>query len=556
MADLGISLDGFTSRSPGRPRDEKRAAHLSLCVTAELDVTETPAEPELVSNMQLVASIYVRSEVAQKQEDTTGAGWFFTLITIGIYYSAYLDCYPDNCKNLTFGRSEHFQMIRYLILQHACAFLLLSRGAITQLSGSAQSVASTNHTSLPNADIHAGVSQTFNVALHDPIIALSTSGLDIGVTCPAAVRWNEQYARNLTREGPTDEEREQEWIVSYMNSHPDQTLWELFTKTLDDDIQKWIHGPIPIEKAADAVVDATAEIISEFIKMVWAAFKWIVKFPFEFNKEWKQVKNLGTELWDGSKIAAHLFAENPINGLKTITGGLFLHLLLHPAEFTAESILLVGAGFTVIHWFIHGVERIAGALPAAVETALKAVLWFIHSLDDPLLILTPIFTSTAQVLQAGKDSVALGGSSSEENGGFTSDDGAKTVTLPAETVLPAAKQCPLLPPDLGAPPLTYASLCLSSDPSRVREIIFGITKPSNELNPEERVEAFQHVQKFWCCYGDNGSNSFPLPDSILEDVPGREQWEGKKYWRTLDIDCQKIFKENPRPSGGRLTISL
>jgi hypothetical protein len=53
-----------------------------------------------------------------------------------------------------------------------------------------------------------------------------------------------------------------------------------------------------------------------------------------------------------------LFSESPINGLKTITGGLFLHLLLHPEEFTAESILLVGAGFKVIHWLIHGVEAI------------------------------------------------------------------------------------------------------------------------------------------------------------------------------------------------------
>ena len=41
-----------------------------------------------------------------------------------------------------------------------------------------------------------------------------------------------------------------------------------------------------------------------------------------------------------------------------ITGGLFLHLLLHPAEFTAETILLVGAGFTVIHWLLDGVTAV------------------------------------------------------------------------------------------------------------------------------------------------------------------------------------------------------
>jgi hypothetical protein len=184
-----------------------------------------------------------------------------------------------------------------------------------------------------------------------------------------------------------------------------------------------------------------------------------------------------------------------------------------------------------------------------------SVLWFIHSLDDPLLILTPIFTNTAQALQAGQASLLLDGAS-EEDGGFTSDDGGKLVTLPAATVLPSSKQCPLLPPDFGAPPLTYGNLCLSPEPTRVREIIFGTAKPSNEMTREERLDAFSHVQKFWCCYGDNGKNSIPIPDAILEDIPGREQWEGKTFWKSVDIDCQKIFDESPRPSSGRLTIAL
>ncbi|WAR61657.1 hypothetical protein PtB15_12B347 [Puccinia triticina] len=355
--------------------------------------------------------------------------------------------------------------------------------------------------------------------------------------------------------GPTDEETEQAWICSYLARHPDQTLWELFTTTLDQDLEKWKHGPNPAEKAADGVVHFTAEVLKDLIEMMWAAFKWIVKFPFEYKKEWKQVKDLGAELWDGSKIAAHLFYESPINGLKAITGGLFLHLLLHPEEFTAESILLVTAGFKVIHLLIDGVEAIAGSLPPIVGNTLMSVLWFIHSLDDPLLILTPIFTNTAQALQAGKGTLLLDGSS-EDEGGFTSDDGSKLVTLPASTIIPASKQCPLLPPDLGAPPLTFGNLCLSPDTSKVREIIFGTSKPSHEFTGEERIEAFNHVQKFWCCYGDNGTNKIPLPEAILQGVPGREQWEGKTFWKSVDIDCQKILNENPRPSSGRLTIAL
>lgn len=50
--------------------------------------------------------------------------------------------------------------------------------------------------------------------------------------------------------------------------------------------------------------------------------------------------------------------DNAINGLKTIVGGLMLHLLLHPSDFTAESILLVGAGFAVIHGLMAGMQVI------------------------------------------------------------------------------------------------------------------------------------------------------------------------------------------------------
>ncbi|KAI9612802.1 hypothetical protein KEM48_004037 [Puccinia striiformis f. sp. tritici PST-130] len=449
-------------------------------------------------------------------------------------------------------------MIHNILLRHSCAILALSGGTLTQSSGNPLGTlggASSNRTSLANADVHAGVSDTFNVALHDTTVAFSAPGAEIGINCPTAERWNEQYARNLTTEGPTDDEKEQQWIVSYMNEHPDQTLWELFTKTLDEDVQKWVNGPSPAEKALDGVVHLTAEVLEELIEMMWAAFKWIVKFPFEYKKESKQVQNLGAELWDGTKIAGHLFADNPINALKEIAGGLFLHLLLHPAEFTAESILLVGAGFRVIHALLDAVRLVAGTLHPMVANALFSLLWFIHSLDDPLLILTPIFTSTAQALKAGKNSISIGGSS-EENGGFTSDDGSRTVILPAGTLIPASKQCPLLPSDFGAPPLAYGNLCLNSDTTKYREIVFGTPKPSNEMTREERLEAYGHVQKFWCCYGDNGKNSIPLPDSILQDVPGRERWEGKSFWKSVDIDCQKIFNDNPRPSGGRLTIEL
>ncbi|KAH9818982.1 hypothetical protein DFH28DRAFT_1080319 [Melampsora americana] len=401
-------------------------------------------------------------------------------------------------------------------------------------------------------DSRGGIASTFNVALHDPTLAISTPGAQIEIHCPAATLWNQVYALNSTEPASSDA-LEEKWIVSYLQSHPDQTLWELFTHTLYDDIHRWATGSDPIESGADAVVHFVSDVIQNFILMIWGAFKWVVKFPFQPKTEWKQVKGFANELWDGSKLAGGLFEENPINGLKTIVGGLMLHLLLYPAEFTAESILLVGAGFQVIHGLIYGMQAIAGSLPPIVGNSVMSVLIFIHILDDPLLILTPILTNTAQSVQAiGHAGVSI--DEPEDNGGFTSDDGSSSLTLPNEYQIPVSKTCRLFSPDLAAPPLTYEKLCLTKDPSDVREIVFGTKKVSHEMNRIERLEAYRHVRKFWCCYGKGSKVELPL--GVLDDLPGREIWEGKSYWDSID-DCDEIYNSTSSlPVPDRLTLGL
>lgn len=138
------------------------------------------------------------------------------------------------------------------------------------------------------ADDRHGVRDTFDIALHDPSLTFSTAGEKMQVSCPAAVVWNQQYALNST-ETPDPDAVEERWIVSYLQSHPDQTLWELFTHTLYNDVHKWATGENPVESGADAVVTYVADVVQNFVLMMWAAFKWLVKFPFQPRKEWKQV---------------------------------------------------------------------------------------------------------------------------------------------------------------------------------------------------------------------------------------------------------------------------
>ncbi|KAI8449615.1 hypothetical protein BY996DRAFT_6418267 [Phakopsora pachyrhizi] len=424
-------------------------------------------------------------------------------------------------------------------------FFCLLGSSITLLAVS-QNVTST--TPIRVGDVHSGVERTFDKALHDPTVALQTSGSKLDVTCPAADNWN-QKALNSSRTAISDDDREELWIISYLDEHPDQTLWDLFSKTLSDDISKWIHGPNPLEKALDVSVEFVADVLQQFVLMIWAAFKWVVKFPFQAKKEWKELK-LPSKL--GGKLAGALFLKSPIDGIKTIVGGLFLHYLLHPAEFTAETILLVGAGFQVIHAFMHGVEIVAGTLPEVVRNSLLSVLMFIHMLDDPLLILTPVLTKTAQSMSAVQQSASISENVCEQDGGFTSNDGSKSISLPPEITLNAAPNCPLRPPEVGAPPLTYSDLCLNSDPSRIRMIVFGTSKPSEEMKPEERLKAYNHVRKFWCCYGQG--LDMRLPSSVLKDLPGNEKWEGSSYWKET-LDCEDLKEINEVPQSGRLKIS-
>ncbi|KAG0140577.1 hypothetical protein CROQUDRAFT_664994 [Cronartium quercuum f. sp. fusiforme G11] len=426
-----------------------------------------------------------------------------------------------------------------------------SRPSIT-LQANSQSTPESPIDSSIRADDRHGVSNTFDIALHDPSVTFSTAGEKIQVSCPAALAWNQRYAVNSTE--PIDpDEAEERWIVSYLQAHPDQTLWELFTHTLYDDVHKWVTGSNPVESGADWVVHFVADVVQNFILMMWAAFKWVVKFPFHPRKEWKQVEGFGLELWDGSKLAGSLFLDNSIDGLKTIVGGLMLHLLLHTAEFTAESILLVGAGFMVIHGLIHAMQAVAGTLPPIIGNSVMSVLIFIHILDDPLLILTPILTNTAQSVQAiGHADSSIG--ETEGDGGFTSDDGSSSITLPGNYTLPAASTCALNFPDPGAPPLKYGNLCHASNSTDVRLIVFGTRKTSIQMTREERLDAYRHVRKFWCCYGQGAE--VKLPEGVLDDIPGRQIWEGKSYWRSID-DCGELpGSQKPSPVPSRLTLGL
>jgi hypothetical protein len=49
-----------------------------------------------------------------------------------------------------------------------------------------------------------------------------------------------------------------------------------------------------------------------------------------------------------------------------------------------------------------------------------------------------------------------------------------------------------------------------------------LSKPLKKINHKERLQAYSHIQKFWCCYADNWKNSIPIPNAILQEVPGRE----------------------------------
>ncbi|KAF1775671.1 hypothetical protein GQ600_12595 [Phytophthora cactorum] len=305
------------------------------------------------------------------------------------------------------------------------------------------------------------------------LIITSSSGSadDVYNVCPVVVEFTEE------QENLSDDELKANAadaaMSAYLLSHPNNTLWDYFK--IERKQKKAMREKLPLKERVKNVikgfVDYTLDTAIHLAQTLADAIEWIINTIRDPLVGAKQVTSFFKEFGKNIKSLWGLMKEDPKETAENMAGGLLLHITHHPSEFTAETVLMIGTGFAVIGGLMHGQHDLQHLL---------SVLMFIHAIDDPIYIVTPLVTSivdTAGTLAAG---------------GNTTDSTVLTIDAiePLET-------CQI--PEEFRPVFSTRDLCLSS-PKQVRQLIFGTFKRAAKMNQQERIAAYNRFHDFVCCY--------------------------------------------------------
>ncbi|KAG6576399.1 uncharacterized protein IUM83_09046 [Phytophthora cinnamomi] len=252
-----------------------------------------------------------------------------------------------------------------------------------------------------------------------------------------------------------------------------------------------------IKNAIKGVVDYTANTVINLAQDIADAVKWIVNTLRDPLVGIRQVTSFFKTFGKNVKSLWTLFKEDPKETAENMGGGLLLHITHHPAEFTAETVLTVSAGFAVIGGLMAGVEAVFGGMSNAISNVLMSVLMFLHAIDDPIYIVTPLVNSLIDT--AG----AINSNSSSNSSDVLTIDPIKPL-----------KACKI--PKQYRPVFSSRDLCLSS-PAKVRELIFGTAKRTIKMSTQERIAAYNHFHDFVCCYLEDQEFEVNAPQTDSTD---------------------------------------
>ncbi|KAG7378081.1 hypothetical protein PHYPSEUDO_010578 [Phytophthora pseudosyringae] len=314
------------------------------------------------------------------------------------------------------------------------------------------------------------------------ILATSSSGSvgDVYNVCPVIVEFSEE------QETLSDDELKANAadaaMSAYLLSHPNNTLWDYFK--IERKQKKAMNQNLPLKdrfkNAVTGFLDYTADTVIAMAQTLADAIEWIINTIRNPLVGVKQVSDFFKTFGKNIKSLWGLMKEDPKETAQNMAGGLLLHITHHPSEFTAETVLMISGGFAVIGGLMAGVEAVFGTMSNIISNVLLSVLMFIHAIDDPIYIVTPLVTSIVDT--AG--TIAAGGNSTNST----------VVTVDAIQPL---ETCQI--PEEFRPVFSSRDLCLSS-PAQVRQLVFGTFKRSSKMTAEERVAAYNRFHDFVCCY--------------------------------------------------------
>ncbi|KAG3150186.1 hypothetical protein PI126_g11637 [Phytophthora idaei] len=269
-------------------------------------------------------------------------------------------------------------------------------------------------------------------------------------------------------------------MAAYLASHPNNTLWDYFKIERKQKREVFKNLPLgeKIKKVVKGIVDYTFDTAIAIAQLAADAIEWIINTLRDPLVGLKQVTTFFKDLGKTVRLWG-LMKEDPKETAANMGGGLLLHITHHPAEFTAETVLTVGAGFAVIHGLMHGVEAIFGSMSNIISKVLLSVLMFIHAIDDPIYIVTPLVTPILE--QA--DTLAANG---------TATVNVTTVTTGAIKPL---ETCMI--PEEFRPKFSTRDLCLSSA-VEVRQLLFGTAKRTSKMTQPKRIAAYNRFHDFVC----------------------------------------------------------
>ncbi|TDH67969.1 hypothetical protein CCR75_005411 [Bremia lactucae] len=309
--------------------------------------------------------------------------------------------------------------------------------------------------------------------------------------CPVVNKFLDEYDHRSAEEIKAD--AADDAMMSYMINHPNNTLWDFFKIEVKQKskMARMLPFHTRVADAVKDVVDFSLDSVIYLAHSIADAVTWVANSIREPSVGAKEVKDFFTEFSENIKLVWRLMKEDPKDTSENLAGGLLLHIMHHPAEFTAETVLLVATGFAVIGGLIFSVETIFGALSSSVTSVLMSVLVFLHIIDDPLLIVTPLITS-----------IVNSASALNSNGSV-----ADNTSLTIDRIQPL-QTCQI--PKEFRPIFSSRDICLST-PIQVRYLIFGTSKRTFEMSYEERTAAYNRFHDFACCFLGNEEYEVTTP---------------------------------------------
>ncbi|ETK72666.1 hypothetical protein L915_20283 [Phytophthora nicotianae] len=313
------------------------------------------------------------------------------------------------------------------------------------------------------------------------LLTTSSSGSvdDVYNVCPVVVEFTEE------QENLSDDELKANAadaaMSAYLLSHPNNTLWDYFK--IERRQKKAMNKNLPlkerVKKAIKGFVDYTADTLIAMAQTLADAIEWIINTLRDPLVGVKQITSFFKEFGKNIKSLWGLMKEDPKETAENMAGGLLLHISHHPSEFTAETVLMISGGFAVIGGLMAGVEAVFGTMSNVISNVLLSVLMFIHAIDDPIYIVTPLVTSIVDT--AGK---------------LTANNTADSTVLTIDAIEPL-ETCQI--PEEFRPVFSSRDLCLSN-PKQVRQLIFGTHKRAAQMTQQERIAAYNRFHDFVCCY--------------------------------------------------------